>query len=247
MSKVLRAAASAGLLSILVLSPNWVSAGESTRFLRGDVNSDAGVDIADPIFALNFLFAGGEVPPCQKAADANDDGAVDVSDPVTLLNYLFVGGNAPPGPFPECGIDETRDDLTCVESRSCPSRCDDCPKPYRCVPTGADSPEHASICTSELSTCQEVEDLYTFLVRDFSNFCSGEDSCELLFGHCGIGIGGCYHFSNSEVSQEHLDALAARFQELKCFGPVCDCFRPPDRVECDDTERCVGVWDGDPF
>jgi hypothetical protein len=83
-------------------------------FLRGDVNSDAGVDISDPIALLNHLFLGATVPACLDAADANDDGSLDVSDPAAILNRLFRGGEELPPPSAARGIDPTPDDLDCA-------------------------------------------------------------------------------------------------------------------------------------
>jgi hypothetical protein len=83
-------------------------------FLRGNVTSDARVDISDPIALLNHLFLGGGAPGCLDAADANDDGKIDVSDPAAILNSLFQGGGPLPAPSPEAGIDPTPDELDCI-------------------------------------------------------------------------------------------------------------------------------------
>ena len=88
-------------------------------FVRGDVNFDTKVDLAD---AGNlFLYLIGDGPfggqlPCLDAADGNDDGSVDVADCMLILNYLFLGGTAPPPPGPAlsgCGPDPTPDPLDC--------------------------------------------------------------------------------------------------------------------------------------
>ncbi|MBI4606792.1 MAG: hypothetical protein HY721_32915 [Planctomycetes bacterium] len=83
-------------------------------FRRADANSDARVDIADPIFTLNHLFLAGPAPACDDAVDANDDGRRDISDAVYALSYLFMGGPAPPDPGPHvAGPDPTPDELGC--------------------------------------------------------------------------------------------------------------------------------------
>ena len=82
-------------------------------FLRGDSNQDGTVDISDPIFTLNGLFAGGPLPVCPDAADANDDGAVDLSDAVATLSSLFFGTGALPDPSSAPGFDPTGDELGC--------------------------------------------------------------------------------------------------------------------------------------
>jgi hypothetical protein len=81
-----------------------------TRFLRG-LCSGAGnfPSISDAVFALNYLFLGGNEPPCIEACDSSGDSNLDISDPVLLLNFLFLGGPPPAGwdtsggvPVPAC-------------------------------------------------------------------------------------------------------------------------------------------------
>lgn len=67
-------------------------------FLRGDANVDLRVDIADAIWMLGYLFAGGVMPQCNAAADSNADGEVNVADPIFTLNWLFMGGLPSPSP-----------------------------------------------------------------------------------------------------------------------------------------------------
>jgi hypothetical protein len=71
------------------------------------------VDITDAVLTLNYLFLGGEAPPCPDAADADDSGGLDLTDAVTVLLYLFQGGAAFQPPFPEAGPDPTKDSLGC--------------------------------------------------------------------------------------------------------------------------------------
>jgi hypothetical protein len=58
-------------------------------FLRGDVNLDAEVNIADAAKLLAFLFANGAAPLCREAADVNDDRSINIADVTTLLGFLF--------------------------------------------------------------------------------------------------------------------------------------------------------------
>ena len=83
------------------------------RFLRGDSNSDGHLDVADAIFSLRYLFAGGATPACLDAADANDSGVVDISDAMYILSALFTGVATVPQPYPEAGLDPTGDQLEC--------------------------------------------------------------------------------------------------------------------------------------
>jgi len=88
-------------------------------FRRGSINSDADVNVADVIYLLQYLFAGGVAPGCQKAADINDDGTVDIADAVWLLAYLFKHAAPPRPPFTSCGPDPTEDNLTCEAPSGC--------------------------------------------------------------------------------------------------------------------------------
>jgi len=77
----------------------------STRFMRGDANLSAFLNMTDAIVVLRALFLGGPQLPCLDAADANDVGSVDISDPIYVLRYLYLGGPPPPPPYPEAGVD----------------------------------------------------------------------------------------------------------------------------------------------
>ena len=68
-------------------------------FVRGDGNGDGGIDIADAILILHYLFTDGSVPLSVAALDSNADGNVDISDAIFLLTYLFLSGPQPPEPF----------------------------------------------------------------------------------------------------------------------------------------------------
>lgn len=110
--------------ALLQIAPNataWVCNVTATAaeqdFVRGDSNGDGGVNIADAITNLVWLFPNSSsmtVIECLDAADMNDDGDVNIADSVSLLSYLFGGsGPAPPSPFPSCGNDPTTDTLDC--------------------------------------------------------------------------------------------------------------------------------------
>ncbi len=61
----------------------------------GDFNSDERVDLADVVFAINYLYRSGPPPEPLEVGDCNCDGAIDLGDVVHLLNYLFKSGMAP--------------------------------------------------------------------------------------------------------------------------------------------------------
>ncbi|MBN1421175.1 MAG: hypothetical protein JXP34_20550 [Planctomycetes bacterium] len=90
-----------------------------TPFTRSDPNADGRMDLGDPVFVLNYLFASGAAPTCLRAADCNDDGAIDLGDPIALLGTIFAGGPPPPPPYLECGPDPTPDDLSCESFGQC--------------------------------------------------------------------------------------------------------------------------------
>ncbi|MGE4618647.1 MAG: HYR domain-containing protein [Planctomycetota bacterium] len=91
------------------------------NFRRGDGNGDGIVNIADGVFLLVNLFAGGVDSTCDDAADSNDDGSIDVSDVITILGFQFNGTNPPPAPFDNCGVDPTDGDgLGCALYNACP-------------------------------------------------------------------------------------------------------------------------------
>jgi hypothetical protein len=63
----------------------------------GDVNGDGAVNVADVFFLINYLFAGGQLPP--GLANVNQDSVIDVNDVFYLINALFAGGPAPACPW----------------------------------------------------------------------------------------------------------------------------------------------------
>ncbi len=72
------------------------------RLLRGDMNFDRGLDLADPVALLNSLFLG-QSADCLAAGNVNGDEAIDLADAVYLLIHLFDSGPPPSAPYPECG------------------------------------------------------------------------------------------------------------------------------------------------
>ena len=84
-------------------------------FIRGDVNMDSQVDLADVIFHLDYTFLSGPLPACLDAGDANDDGISDISDAIFLLYWFFLDGPGPWVPFPNPGEDFTNDSLDCEQ------------------------------------------------------------------------------------------------------------------------------------
>lgn len=125
---------SAGWLAILFLMLTPTGLPGQGIFIRGDVNDDATVNIADPIALLDNLFLGGPAPPCADAADGNDDETLNITDPIAILDFLFVTGIALPPPTREApGVDLTGDgSLSCRASDEdgdgVPAPVDNCPE-----------------------------------------------------------------------------------------------------------------------
>ena len=88
-------------------------------FRRGHTNTDNTLDMADAVFTLSYLFADGSAPTCLDAADTNDDGVVDIADAIAVLSHLLAGSGDLPGPFGECGVDPTEDELGCAAYPGC--------------------------------------------------------------------------------------------------------------------------------
>jgi N-acetylneuraminic acid mutarotase len=82
-------------------------------FLRGDVQPDGEVDVADAVRILLHLFAGGPAVACLDAADADDSGELALADVLVLLGALFLGEPPLPPPAIEPGGDPTPDGLPC--------------------------------------------------------------------------------------------------------------------------------------
>lgn len=59
---------------------------ECSVFLRGDVNCDGNVSIADVTCLIDLLLAADQHP---KSADVNDDGGVSISDVTSLIDVLL--------------------------------------------------------------------------------------------------------------------------------------------------------------
>jgi hypothetical protein len=66
--------------------------------LKGDLNGDGAIGVADVFSLINALFAGGPAVPTVCVGDANNDGSVGVGDVFFLIDYLFAGGPAPTPP-----------------------------------------------------------------------------------------------------------------------------------------------------
>jgi hypothetical protein len=100
---------------VILLLGFWYFEPEIPQFIRGDVDADGDLTMAD----LIRLQQG---PPfmCDDAADINDDGIQDIGDLMYFVQFIYHGGPPPPSPFPGCGTDPTLDGLGCANPPPCP-------------------------------------------------------------------------------------------------------------------------------
>ncbi len=61
----------------------------------GDMDGSGVITIADVVFFINYMFAGGPPPSPIAIADTDCDGAPTIADAVFLVNYFFGGGPEP--------------------------------------------------------------------------------------------------------------------------------------------------------
>ncbi len=93
--------------------------GEEVLFRRGDANLDGLSNLADPIFLINYLFAGQNlVLSCEKTGDVNADNSVNVADVIYSLTFLLLDGPAIMDPFDSCGLDD-ESVLSCLSYPPC--------------------------------------------------------------------------------------------------------------------------------
>jgi hypothetical protein len=66
--------------------------------IRGNVDGDAGdqINVADLTYLVDYLFKGGNPPPCPDEGNVDGIGATNVADLTYLVDYLFRGGPEPP-------------------------------------------------------------------------------------------------------------------------------------------------------
>lgn len=81
-------------------------------FVRGDPNSSGTVDMTDGLAILGRLFLGTELQ-CVSAADVDDNARIETEDALAIFGFLFFGKAPPQAPYPTCGVDTTRDALSC--------------------------------------------------------------------------------------------------------------------------------------
>ncbi len=174
-----------------------------------------------------------------SAADASRP---DASEPDATaadggLDCSTIGCGAPPicgmACDAPCGCCACGDEGRCDGSRAinCNGSC------YDVVECGA----AACVITGGVAACESCASLEAAYERlTAMTACSDNGGCHLLFGHCGAGLGGCYHPASTNVTQDELDALSERWVALGCDAgrPVCRCAAPPATIRCE-AGACV--------
>lgn len=89
-------------------------------------------------------------------------------------------------------------------------------------------------CVSDMTTCEEVESLYSYYVENAGASCTTDSDCQVLNGQCSYSLGGCYEAVNLNVTQEVLSSLGWQYGQLGCTSAVCDCAPPPSQAVCNE-------------
>lgn len=70
--------------------------GTTSAIACGDANGNGVYNVADAVYIINSVFAGGQ-PPCPTPGlgDVNCNGSVNVADAILIINNVFSGGPSP--------------------------------------------------------------------------------------------------------------------------------------------------------
>ena len=104
------------LACVLVAASAFPASGQSSFFIRGDVNHDGLHSIADLTSLIHYTQVGSNPPPCLDSAGLDDNGMINILDVSLMMSLLFFSqsNTAPtPAPFPTPGLDPTDDKLSC--------------------------------------------------------------------------------------------------------------------------------------
>jgi hypothetical protein len=94
-------------------------------------------------------------------------------------------------------------------------------------------------CLNLTRSCAEIRAAYADYVS--KKACALDSDCQVVPGHCSIGLGGCSSVMNAKWPASGLDALADEWVRAGCAEVIlCDCPPEPPGVACEEA-RCVGV------
>jgi hypothetical protein len=87
-----------GTGTFMTMSPSFAARNHCPA-LCGDADGTGDIDIADAVFLVSYIFAGGSAPNPISAGDADCDGEITIADAAYLVSYIFSGG---PEPCSQC-------------------------------------------------------------------------------------------------------------------------------------------------
>jgi subtilisin family serine protease len=64
-------------------------------YVCGDADGSTGIDIADVVYLIAYIFSSGPAPAPMAAGDADCDGSISIADVVFLISYIFSNGPQP--------------------------------------------------------------------------------------------------------------------------------------------------------
>ena len=64
--------------------------------IRGDADYNMAINVADLTYLVDYLFFGGDIPPCPEEGNVDADGGINVADVTYLVEYTFFAGPPPP-------------------------------------------------------------------------------------------------------------------------------------------------------
>lgn len=197
----------------------------------------AGVGACDAAFGVFFLGSGcGWVSGCNcEGADCDKAYPDEISCELanrgcstgcTPQDIALVGG-CEPGPIYVFNGTE------CVTMVGCDCIGDDCDMTYR---SSAECQSAHVVCVERERSCEDLAAAYDDYVSHTA--CTEDSDCEIAYGLCGIGLGGCYHAVNRRWGEDGIRALGQEWLEAGCGGPVCDCAPPAEAAVCS-SGTCV--------
>ena len=96
----------------------------------------------------------------------------------------------------------------------------------------------------EDSTCDGIQNSYESIhINSEYTDCNYDNDCTSVWGHCGIGLGGCHYTINNQYPQNEVNDLAEEWLNGNCMEWECDCMGLP-YAQCVDghcsSAYCIG-------
>ena len=214
-----------------------------------------------PLLAVLGLLACDSEAPASDAGGGIDAGAVsDAGAGDAGADGATDAGRPDAGPFPDAGSFDAGLDCAFVPcgatplcGASCTAACGCCScsgagfcigdTAYNCdggtclqvtlCPVDECVVNDSGVALCE-GACSDIEAEYQAALTTGAVCSVSADTCHVVNGHCGVGLGGCYHAVNDGVTQGALNEIAGRWSGLSCDvgRPVCDCAVPPSSASC---------------